>query len=108
MILLYMKKLQMFDDVELELIKGDAGLVKEPLDKYSIFYFFQPFDDAVFTKCIKNIEESIKRRKRKIRIIYINPYIHKVMDGNPNFQLVNQFTISTRQRVVNVWENIAL
>ena len=92
----------------MELIKGDACTIKEPLDKYSIFYFFQPFGGDVFKTCIENIQESLQRRKRKVRIIFINPNIYKVMDENPNFQLVNQFTISTRQRVVKVWESVDL
>lgn len=101
-----MKKLQMFDTVELECLKGDASTIREPLDKYSWFYFFDPFDNDVFLKCFENIQESIQRRKRKVRIIFINPHVYKIMNERPNFQLINQFTITTRQKVVKVWESI--
>lgn len=101
-----MNKLHIGDTVELNCFKGDASTIREPLDKYSYFYFFEPFRGDVFVKCIDNIQESMQRRKRKVRIIFINPHVYTIMDEKPNFQLINQFTTTTRQKVAKVWESV--
>lgn len=89
-----------------ECIQGDGAKVKEQLDKYNYFYFYQPFDDSVFRKCIDAICDSLKRCKRKAYIIHIIPLSHKCIEESGYFRLTNQFTIDTRQRVVNVYESI--
>ncbi len=99
-----MKKLGIDKNVNLECINDDATKVATALDEYSWFYFFDPFGDNVFAYCMQNIRDSLKRRKRKIRVIFINPHCHEVMSEMDEFRLVNSFTISMRQRVVNVWE----
>ena len=77
----------------------------DPLDSYNWFYFFLPFDNYIFEKCVKAICESYKRKKRKIRIISISPYSHECIEKTGVFRLTNQFTIDMRQRVVDVFES---
>lgn len=101
-----MNKLGMYQVSDLELIKGDATKVTEQLDKYSWFYFFDPFGNEVFARCLHNIRESIRRRERKVHIIFINPHCYEVMRAQQDFKLVNQFIVSMRQKVVSVWENV--
>lgn len=88
-----------------EILYGDAGEIMDPLDSYNWFYFFLPFDNYIFEKCVKAICESYKRKKRKIRIISISPYSHECIEKTGVFRLTNQFTIDMRQRVVDVFES---
>ena len=88
-----------------EILYGDAGEIMDPLDSYNWFYFFLPFDNYIFEKCVKAICESYKRKKRKIRIISISPYSHECIEKTDVFRLTNQFTIDMRQRVVDVFES---
>lgn len=90
---------------ETELLYGDAGELTEGLDKYNWFYFFLPFDNYIFEKCVKAICDSYRRRKRKIHIISISPYSHECIEKTGMFRLTNQFTVDMRQRVVNVFES---
>ena len=90
---------------ETELLYGDAGELTEQLDKYNWFYFFLPFDDYIFKKCIKAICDSYRRNKRKIHIISISPYSYESIENTGVFRLTNQFTVDMRQRVVDVFES---
>lgn len=102
-----MDKLGMKEYADLECIHGNAALVKEPLDRYNYFWFFSPFDEVIFNSCAKNIYESLQRCPRKAYIIVINPYLgyRTALDEAGIWNLTNQFTIATRQRVVSVWTN---
>lgn len=84
-------------------IHGDATLIKEELDEYNWFYFFDPFDRELFEKVIDNICESIERKPRKAHIISILPRCHDYIEASGKFVLTNQFDIMTRQRVVDVF-----
>ena len=97
------EKLGLGDRVEL--IYGDAGELMEPLDQYTWFYFFLPFDNYIFKKCIRAICDSYVRKKRKLRIISISPHSHECIEKTGIFRLTNQFTVDMRQRVVYVFES---
>lgn len=90
---------------KMELLYGDAGELTVELDRYNWFYFFLPFDDFIFEKCIQSICDSYRRKERKIRIISISPYSNELVGKSGVFRLINQFTIDMRQRVVNVYES---
>ena len=90
---------------EAQLLYGDAGELTVELDGYNWFYFYIPFDSYIFEKCIRAICESYKRKNRKIRILSISPYSHAFIENTGIFRLTNQFTIDTRQRVVDVFES---
>ena len=89
-----------------ECIKGNAAEVKEQLDRYNWFLFYEPFDETIFSKCISAICDSLQRNSRKTHIISINPKCFQCIEATNRFRLVNQFTIETRQRVVNVYESL--
>lgn len=91
---------------QVECLEGDAAELETELDKYNWFYFWAPFDEQVFKKVIVHLEESVERRKRNVHIIYSNPQCHELFDESKVFKLTNQFTIPTRQRVVNVYKNL--
>lgn len=98
-----MDKLQLEDKVEL--LYGDAGELKEELDEYSWFYFYNPFDEVVLKKCVENIADSYKRKKRKIHIIFFSPKNYVFITATGILRLTNQFTIDMRQRVVGIFES---
>ncbi len=84
-------------------IHGDARNVKEELDGYNWFYYFEPFKENIFIETINNIANSLERKPRKIHIININPrYNEKILETG-FFVLTNQFCIATRQKVVDVF-----
>lgn len=88
----------------MELLYGDAGELTVELDQYNWFYFFAPFDNYIYEKCMKSICDSFEREKRKIHIICINPSSYECVEKTKIFRLTNQFTVDTRQRVVDVFE----
>ena len=88
-----------------ELLYGDAGELMVELDGYNWFYFYNPFDEVILEKCIKNIAESYKRKKRKVHIIFFSPKNYAFVEDMGIFRLTNQFTIDMRQRVVAVFES---
>ncbi len=88
-----------------ELLYGDAGELTDVIDKYNWFYFFYPFDNYIFEKCMTAICSSYKRKKRKMKLISLGPFNHECVEKSGVFRLTNQFTIETRQRVVEVFES---
>ena len=88
----------------MEVINKDAALLEEELDSYNWFYFYEPFDSYIFESVLCHICESYRRKKRKIRIILINPDNYKMVENTGIFRLFIQPTIDTRRRVVNVYE----
>ena len=101
-----MEKLKLENEGKvIECIQGNATEVNEPLDKYNWFLFYEPFDETIFSKCINAICDSLQRNSRKTHIISINPKCFQCIEATNRFRLVNQFTIETRQRVVNVYES---
>ena len=88
-----------------EILYGDAGKITKQLDQYNWFYFFLPFDEYIFERCIQSICDSYERKRRKIHIISISPYSHECIEKTDVFRLTNQFTVDMRQRVVDVFES---
>jgi len=84
-------------------IYGNATEIKEELDDYNWFYYFDPFEQCILVETINNICESLKRKPRKIRIININPSFYESILDSGFFVLTNQFCVSMRQRVVDVF-----
>lgn len=69
------KAAAIFPSVDFNVICADASSYK--IESYqNCFFFFNPFDEVVLLKVVKNILSSLKDFPRKIFIIYINP-IHK-------------------------------
>ena len=63
-------------------IRDDASNVTEKLDEYNYFYMYNPFGGELFSKVIKNLEESYLRNKRRITLIYSGACLHsKVIEG---------------------------
>lgn len=51
----------------------------------TVFFFFNPFDDVIMLKVVKNILSSLREKERKIYIVYANP-IHKEIFLSAGFE----------------------
>lgn len=65
----------MFPNTVFNIICEDAVKYNIESDK-NCFFFFNPFDEVIMLKVVKNILSFLKKNPRKIYIIYINP-LHK-------------------------------
>lgn len=73
------------------------------IDNYNYFYLFNPFTGETFQKVISNIENSYDRNPRKIRIIYVNTFCHKMVIANGIFRLEKQISSGQYIRLVNIY-----
>ncbi len=80
-----MNRLNMKD---VQLLYGDAAELTEELDKYNWFFLFNPFDWKTMEKILANLSDSIRRRKRKIRIIYAEPIFHNMIMSSGKYKLI--------------------
>lgn len=85
------------------LINGDAALIREELDQYNYFFFYNPFQGDTFKRAIQNVEASFRRRNRKITIIYSGPYCHSDVVEHGVFQLTKQIYTDYSVRNVNIY-----
>ena len=51
----------------------------------TVFFFFNPFDEVIMLKVVKNILASLKEKERKIYIMYANP-VHKEIFLSAGFE----------------------
>ena len=75
------------------------------LDMYDTFYLYDPFRGETFKKVIKNIEESVRRKSRKVTIVYANPWLHREVEAGGIFHLTKQISTEFFLNIVNVYEN---
>ncbi len=85
------------------IINGDAARVKSELDEYNYFFMYNPFHGETFRHVIDNIEESQKRRKRRITLIYSGPYCHMEVIAHGIFKLSKQIYTDYSVRKVNIY-----
>ena len=84
-----MKKL----DIDISgFIQGDATLVKNEIDAYNYYFFYDPFEGQSFTTVIDNICESYERKKRKICIVYASPRCHEYLIKS-GFKLIEHMDV---------------
>jgi predicted RNA methylase len=51
----------------------------------NVFFFFNPFDEVVMLKVVKNLLFSLKQNPRKAFIVYVNP-LHKEIFESAGFE----------------------
>ncbi|RNI34211.1 class I SAM-dependent methyltransferase [Hanamia caeni] len=74
----------LFPGIQFEVICADAASYQ--IRNYqNCFFFFNPFDEVVLLKVVKNILDSIKKFPRKIYVIYLNP-VHKEVFLSAGFE----------------------
>jgi len=65
-------------------ICSDATKYKIEKDE-NCFFFFNPFDEVVMLKVVRNILSSLKENQRKVYVVYINP-LHKEVFLSAGFE----------------------
>lgn len=87
---------------DIEICCADAREIEE-IDQYNYFYFYNPFTGSVFQKVIDNIKDSYNRKKRKIRIIYINTVCHDMIMDSGIFKIEKQIETKHWYPMVNIY-----
>lgn len=59
-------------DADIDVVLADAAAY-EISDDTSVCYFYNPFDEVVLAKVIKEISRSLNTRPRNFSVIYVNP-----------------------------------
>jgi len=54
----------------------------------NVFFFFNPFDETVMLKVVKNILASLKKNPREAYVVYINP-VHKEIFMSAGFEQIH-------------------
>ncbi len=76
----------------INIFNQDATTLKEELDEFNFFYFYNPFIGRTFELVIENIVDSIKRNKREVTIIYNHPLeLDKILKTN-FFEISESYT----------------
>jgi 2-polyprenyl-3-methyl-5-hydroxy-6-metoxy-1,4-benzoquinol methylase len=79
------KKITSFSpDINFNVICDDVTNYKIEKNKNCLF-FFNPFDEVIMLKVVKNVLSSLKENPRKIYIIYVNP-LHKEIFLSAGFE----------------------
>lgn len=91
-------------NVPAKIVCEDATKYYE-IDDVNVFYFNNPFMGMLFEKVMCNIEESFKRRNRRINIVYLNPACHKMVIKSGLFKLKRQIYIDVGDPVANFYCN---
>jgi len=78
------KVVSFFPAIDFNVISTDAVDYKIRKDE-NCFFFFNPFDEIIMLKVVKNILSSLKENPRKVFIVYINP-LHKEIFLSAGFE----------------------
>lgn len=57
-------------------------------DDFNYFYMFNAFPQSVFEIMMKHLLESMERKPRRVRFIYLNPVCHDYMEIHTPFRLL--------------------
>lgn len=88
----------------IEIYNFDAQFFDNYAD-YNYFYLYNPFHDAIMTKVIKKIEDTLITNPRKITIIYKNPTCHEVIIHSGIFTKRAEFNSELKTIKFNVYSN---
>lgn len=56
------------------------------LDKYTYLFFFNPFPEVVLQQVLANLDESLRRAPRTVRLVYSNPLHEKAIAAAGTFE----------------------
>jgi len=70
-----------FPEAQFHVCFADAAQYYIP-EHMNVFYFFNPFSEIVMRNVLLKIQESVKRKIRRVYILYINPRHAEVFTSN--------------------------
>ncbi len=71
-------------NVDVEIVESDA-VDYEIMDDENVFFMFNPFDATILRVLLDNIGASLKKKHRKIWLIYNKPLYRSVIDNHQTF-----------------------
>jgi SAM-dependent methyltransferase len=60
------------------------------LDEYNFFYMYNPFTEVVMKSVLENLQASVGRRPRPVKVVYKNPVCHELIVSS-GFRQVREF-----------------
>lgn len=86
-----------FRSQHIELVTADVLDFVLP-DDVTVVYLYNPFTGPVFDKVVRELERSLERSPREMRVIYLNPAEEERLLAPGFMQLVRSARISRRSR----------
>ena len=77
---------QRFPGIDFTLVLADAAEYSIE-DDTNVFFLFNPFDEIILLRVVKNILASVKKSERDIYVIYINP-VHREIFLSAGFEQI--------------------
>lgn len=87
--------------IECSLLNGDAAECE--IDAYNCFFLYNPFHGSIFEKVIGRIEESFLKHRRRIYLVYANPFEHKTVIKSGRFRLYKQIRVDLFDPLLNIY-----
>lgn len=85
------------------LLRADAAAF-DALDLYDVIYMYNPFCTGVMRRFVRNLEKSLIRNPRELRVIYANPAEHATAWArSPFFTLTNTRRLVQFPRTISVY-----
>lgn len=88
--------------IDADIISGDASIYNG-YDDYSIFFLYNPFGEKTVLKVMENIQQSYQRKRRKIFLIYGNPFYHKALVLKDGIDLYKQVRVDLYDPLLNIY-----
>ena len=76
-------------ETRVEVLNEDATQYRFRDDE-TVFFLFNPFDDAVMGRVLDNLYESLRRRNRQVWVIYSNPRCRALLEFGGVFLKVSE------------------
>ena len=66
---------------------------------WSVFYFYNPFEQLIFQKAVDRILESLRKHPRQAWLIYYHDpgFFGGAIEGTPDFVLEKEIIVAGRQ-----------
>lgn len=87
--------------IECMLLNQDARECE--IDDYNCFFFYNPFTGRIFKEVIEKIQDSYLRDRRKIYIVYGNPFCHRSVVEDGYFKLHKQVRTNLYDPLLNIY-----
>jgi len=85
------------------IVLGDAKDYQD-IDDFNIFFVYNPFSSEILIPALNNVEKSYRRKKRKIYIVYGNPFSHSDVVEKTKFRLTRQIRVDLYDPLLNIYE----
>ncbi len=88
--------------IDAEVVSGDATEYTE-IDRYSVFFLYNPFGEESIRKVIGHICDSFYRKERSIFVVYGNPFYHHSLIEKKECNLYRQVRVDLHDPLLNIY-----